>query len=100
MKTLTSRFNKALKQLKEDIIINEDSRTDWDGLELEEIVEILEPSCNLNFVNVLFRITKEGKILTRHFEDDQEFMINDFRDVITKFDKEKLCEMVENFAKN
>lgn len=96
MITYTARFNQSLKQLKEDVVID----IDWNNLEPYDIVEILEPSCNLNFVNVLHGITKEGKLITKHFENDEEFMENDFKDIINNYDKLKVCEILESYGQS
>ena len=91
MKTYTNRFNKAIKQLNKDIDFTNSEYEDLD------VVEILEPTCNLNFVNRLIGITKEGMIVTQQYSYDLESkMINNFRDVMSKYDKENLCHIVES----
>ena len=96
MKTYTAKFNQLVKQLKSAVVVNYDN-LDWDNLEPYDIIEILEPSCNLNFVNVLYRVTKEGKLITKHFKEDVDFMENSFKDIIHNYDKLKVCETLEKF---
>lgn len=91
MKTLKARFNQAIKQLKQDI----------DFTDCEEdytlAIEILEPSCNMDFVTVVTKITKDGKIYSKQFEDcpEEDWFESNFSDLIDRESKVKVCELIE-----
>lgn len=92
MKTLTATYNQLIKRLKEGIDFSDCDYSDLD------YIEILEPSCNMNFVNALMRISKDGKIHTQQYlYDPESVMVNDFRDVFRREDKQKLIRIVQNF---
>lgn len=92
MKTLTHRFNQAVKQLKNDL--------DFTNFEedITLIINVLEPSCNMDFVTVVTKITKDGKIYSKQYYDDPEedWFCNDISDLMNRESKEKVCELVED----
>lgn len=92
MKTLTHRFNQAVKQLKNDL--------DFTNCEedITLIINVLEPSCNMDFVTVVTKITKDGKIYSKQYDDDPEedWFFNDISDLMNRESKEKVCELVED----
>lgn len=92
MKTLKHRFNQAVKQLEKDL--------DFTNCEedITLVIDILEPSCNMDFVTIVTKITKEGKIYSKQFEGDEEdiWFENSFSDLMNRESKEKVCELVEN----
>ena len=91
MKTLKARFNQAVKQLKEDI--------DYTNCEFDYslIINILEPSCNMDFVTTVVKITKDGTIYSKQYDDsvEEDWFENIFSDLLNKESKEKVCELVE-----
>lgn len=91
MKTHTSTFNRLIKQLQFKV----DFTVDCEIEDLDSI-EILEPSCNMEFVNRLIGFTADGKIITMQFDNDYDsLMTNDFRDIISSWDKMKVIEALE-----
>lgn len=93
MKTLKTRFNQAVEQLKQDI-----SYTDCED-EIERVVNILEPSCNMDFVTVVMKVTKEGIIFSKQYDEDleEDWLKNDFSDLLNKESKYKVCELIEEY---
>ena len=91
MRTLTGRYNRAVKELKEDIVYK-DCETD-----IERVINILEPSCNMDFVTVVTKITKNGIIYSKQFDEspEEDWFENDFSDLLNKESKLKVCELVE-----
>ena len=91
MKTLKARFNQAVKQLKQDIDF-----TDCEA-DITLVIDILEPSCNMDFVTVITKITKDGKIYSKQYDDDPEedWFCNDISDLMNRESKEKVCELIE-----
>lgn len=91
MKTLKARFNQAIKQLKQDI----DFTDCEDSIEL--VICILEPSCNMDFVTVITKITKDGKIYSKQYDDsiEEDWFENSFSDLIDRESKVKVCELIE-----
>ena len=91
MKTLKNRFNQAVKQLNQDI-----NYTDCED-EIERVINILEPSCNMDFVTVVTKITKNGVIYSKQFDDspEEDWFESNFSDLLNKESKEKVCELVE-----
>ena len=91
MKTLKARFNQAVKQLKEDI--------DYTNCEFDYslIINILEPSCNMDFVTVITKITKDGIIYSKQFDDspEEDWFENDFSDLLNVESKYIVCELIE-----
>lgn len=91
MKTFKNRFNLAVKQLKQDI--------DFTDCEIDHtlVVDILEPSCNMDFVTIITKITKDGKIYSKQFESNEEedWFENNFSDLINRESKRKVCELIE-----
>ena len=93
MKTLKNRFNQAVKQLEQDI-----NYTDCED-EIERVINILEPSCNMDFVTVVTKITKNGVIYSKQFDDspEEDWFQNSFSDLLNKESKYKVCELVEEY---
>ena len=95
METLKNRFNRAVKQLKQDI--------DFTDCEFDYtlIINILEPSCNMDFVTTITKITKNGTIYSKQFDDslEEDWFENSFSDLLNKESKEKVCELVEENIK-
>lgn len=91
MKTLKVRFNQAVKQLKQDIDF-----TDCED-EIERVINILEPSCNMDFVTVITKITKDGIIYSKQFDDspEEDWFENDFSDLLNVESKYIVCELIE-----
>lgn len=91
MKTLKVRFNQAVKQLKQDIYF-----TDCED-EIERVINILEPSCNMDFVTVITKITKDGKIYSKQYDDsiEEDWFENSFSDLLNVESKYKVCELIE-----
>ena len=91
MRTLTNRFNQAVKELKEDIVYK-DCETD-----IERVINILEPSCNMDFVTVVTKITKNGIIYSKQFDEspEEDWFENDFSGLLNKESRLKVCELVE-----
>jgi hypothetical protein len=95
METLKNRFNRAVKQLKQDIDF-----TDYE-VDYTLIINILEPSCNMDFVTTITKITKNGTIYSKQFDDslEEDWFENSFSDLLNKESKEKVCELVEEKIK-
>ena len=91
MKTLKVRFNQAVKQLRQDIDF-----TDCED-EIERVINILEPSCNMDFVTVITKITKDGIIYSKQFDDspEEDWFENDFSDLLNVESKYIVCELIE-----
>ena len=91
MKTLKARFNQSVKQLKQDIDFT-DCEADY-----TLVIEILEPSCNMDFVTTITKISKDGVIYSKQFEDslEEDWFESSFSDLLNKESKEKVCELVE-----
>ena len=91
MKILKVRFNQAVKQLKQDIDF-----TDCED-EIERVINILEPSCNMDFVTVITKITKDGIIYSKQFDDspEEDWFENDFSDLLNVESKYIVCELIE-----
>jgi hypothetical protein len=92
MRTLTCDFNQKIKELGRDLDFPIDEVF---GSSHEMIIEILEPTCNMNFFNTLIGISKEGKIITQQYDyDDYSVMVNDFKDIVSKNDKQKIIDLL------
>lgn len=91
MKTLKARFNQAVKQLKQDIDF-----TDCEE-DITLVIDILEPSCNMDFVTVITKITKDGKIYSKQYDDsiEEDWFENSFSDLLNRESKVKVCELIE-----
>jgi len=91
MKTLTSIFNNLIKGLTKDILFEECDPAD------NIYITILEPTCNMDFVNTLKGITKYGKIITQQYDYEPELMYNDFSDIISPQDKRTVIEELQKY---
>ena len=92
MRTLTCDFNQKIKELGIDLDFPMDEVF---GTSHEMIIEILEPTCNMNFYNTVIGISKQGKIITQQYDDDDDsVMVNDFKDIVSKFDKQKILDLL------
>lgn len=94
MKTLKARFNQAVKQLNQDI----DFADCEDSIEL--VIKILEPSCNMDFVTVVTKITKDGIIYSKQFDDspEEDWFESSFSDLLNRESKVKVCELIEEYC--
>ena len=94
METFKSKFNRLIANLKLDINLSnlEPEPTDY--------IKILEPTCNLEFVNRLIGITTVGLIVTQQYDyDNDSIMINEFSDVIERHDREMIIELLTQHIK-
>ena len=91
MKTLKARFNQAVKQLEKDIDF-----TDCEE-DITLVIDILEPSCNMDFVTVITKITKDGKIYSKQYDDsiEEDWFESSFSDLLNVETKYKVCELIE-----
>lgn len=91
MKTLKARFNQVIKQLRQDIDF-----TDCEE-DITLVIDILEPSCNMDFVTVITKITKDGKIFSKQYDDsiEEDWFENSFSDLLNRESKVKVCELIE-----
>jgi len=91
MKTYTSIFNNLIKGLTKDILFEECDPAD------NIYIVILEPTCNMDFVNTLKGVTKDGKIITQQYDYEPDLMYNDFSDIISPQDKRTVIEELQKY---
>lgn len=91
MKTLKARFNQSVKQLKQDL----DFTDCEDSIEL--VIEILEPSCNMDFVTTVTKTTKDGVIYSKQFNEspEEDWFESSFSNLMNRESKVKVCELIE-----
>ena len=90
-----------LKEFKQQIEQTETGKTFNYGIsEPTDYIKILEPTCNLEFVNRLISITTVGLIVTQQYDyDNDSIMINEFSDVIERHDREMIIELLTQHIK-